>query len=70
MDEKTETSNCSLKSPWSVMKVRIKAMFTHYQIMRVIYLITKQLDISQEPNTEVDMAVRKESNSAQQKTQV
>lgn len=67
MDEETETSNLSLKNPWLVMKVRKKAISTHYQIVRVIYLIIKQFAIPQEPNIALDMGVRKESDAAQQK---
>lgn len=70
VDEKMETSNHLLKSPWSAMEVRIKAIFTHYKIIRVIYLIIKQFAILSEPNIEVDMGVRRESDSAQQNTQV
>lgn len=30
MDEKTGTQTVSFESPWSAMKVRIKAIFTHF----------------------------------------
>lgn len=45
MDEKTGTQTVSFKSPWSAMKVRIKAIFTHFQVLRATYLIIKQFAI-------------------------
>ena len=67
MDEKTGTQTVSFKSPRSTMKVRIKAIFTRFQVLRATYLIIKTVWYPQESNTLLDVGVRDKYEPAEQK---